>query len=287
VKALVIAERDIKGLLFSFRFLLSIFMSMWAVVFLQLTRAPVRDGASLASIFFYMSLLSLGLALLSSTSDVISREREKGTLSILLSQPVSNLDVILGKLLTVVFCIVIFLSVNLISFAIAYPSAANRYALSLFVSLLLSELAMGGMILIASTLTTRSMLVYTFAVLFYLIPSIAYGIAFTVSFLSNPGLDLVKPFLQRIDRVSFFTMAVALGGLEVFKFSRTWLVAEPPILKFLPVNVNSQRVFYHLSNPTLFNFSLFDVVLSGVGLIAIFTLAFFISTMLFGKVTVK
>ncbi len=93
------------------------------MVFIAMGDSSVIDFSSMTNIFLVLAFVQLGLILLIIpvlTAGSIAGERERQTLDLLLTAPVSSFSVILGKLLSSMCNVVLFIFTSLPSMALAF-----------------------------------------------------------------------------------------------------------------------------------------------------------------------
>jgi ABC-type transport system involved in multi-copper enzyme maturation permease subunit len=334
-KALAIAQKDIERLLKSVRFFFSMILASLVALGLLLlphfitTSQPVPSGAgtflssnlNLTLLFvFTLVLPGLILAFFISHSDILSRERSEGTISILFSQPVSNMSIVLGKFLTIVFTSLVFslLNVLLLGAALSSLGVTPFMFVPFFFAILLFQLSIGGLTLLFSSLFKRSFMVLVMVVFFYVILVILYSSQLTLSLdLSGLSGSLPPGVVQQMERslrdsesevrlIIMFTgilfgyatvplvntvlsgllsgLTGSLATLVPSGMSGSVLVKimEPPILRFIPINVNAQRLLYLLTSPNPAIETL-EIVASVFGLIGITALSLFLSLLVIRK----
>jgi len=173
----------------------------------------------------------LGLILSSSS---IAREREEGTLELILSTPIRSLDLILGKFLSITALIVIdILSVMLIAHYIFDVEVRGSILLLFFVQLLFLTGSIGLGLVISSVSATQlqgiqaSMLIAVVSIFLsgffyplesmpeaariiaYFIPLTYANFAFRNIMIKGNGLDVVYPYVGVLALYTFFTVFLA------------------------------------------------------------------------------
>jgi len=287
MKAIAITVKDVKRLLHGYRFYVSASLCVLVNVFLPLIKNLFKSPWERRIVFelwfikpyYAVTLISLGFALLISISDIVSREKDKGTLTFLFALPISSFDVVFGKFLVMLSVICIFSVLNSLSFVlIVYIYNRNTefsyfygstVMLSYFISIMLFQIAIGGLILFTSSIFKRSSLVPLAVIFLYLLPAVLYSKVFIDNLIANPEPVAetfhIKPFFAALYLRQYFPyifIAIMLFGLGVL-IEPSWLVYEPQVIKYLPLIVNAQRIFYKALIPE-FNIGLFDLLMSGI-----------------------
>ncbi|MCD8232450.1 MAG: ABC transporter permease [Clostridiales bacterium] len=119
------------------------------MVFSAMNYSSVIDFSSMTNIFLILAFVQLGLILLIIpvlTAGSIAGERERQTLDLLLTAPVSSFSVILGKLLSSMCNVVLFIFTSLPSMALAflYGGIQWRYLLVFLVMILVTAFFCGA-----------------------------------------------------------------------------------------------------------------------------------------------
>jgi len=241
---LVIAERELKTYFISpiAYVVLTIFTFLSGFVFYFFVRAMVNSVASRAmmsaqtgrppdpidmpglvvqSMFGFLSFVLL-LLLPMITMALFSEEKKRGTMELLLTAPVTDLQVVLGKFLAASTFYLILLSTTLVEIAIlfVYSQPAKGPILSALLGIVLYGLAIIAIGMFISTLTDSQVIsvILTFGVLMvlWLIDALARSASATtkaiLSYLSI--LEHTNDFLQGVvstSHVIFYLSFIALG----------------------------------------------------------------------------
>ncbi|WAA13633.1 ABC transporter permease [Fervidibacillus halotolerans] len=134
--------------------------------------------------FYYLSFLQLGLILFMTpglTAGIISGEREKQTLNILLTTPQSSLTIVLGKLLSSIsyLLILLFSSLPIYSFVFIYGGISPSQLVTVFMLYLITIFAIGSFSILFSTIIRKT------------IPAMVTSYALMVFFSAGTGILLV------------------------------------------------------------------------------------------------
>jgi len=319
VKALAIAQKDIKRLLKSLRFFFSIILSSLVALGILLF-SRLAGGQQMVSgvgmfvspslliqLVFTFTLPGLILAVLISHSDILSRERSEGTILTLFSQPVSNMAIIFGKFLTMGFTSLVFSLLNVLLLGVALsslgiassPLGAGSLLASFFFAALLFQLSIGGLALLFSSIFKRSFMVLVAVILVHAFLVIIYSSQLTLSISASPGSEATAQAMESTlkaaetgIKIVFMLFGIILGYAIVSvpntmtsslpsNLSSTQLVkvVEPPVFKFMPINVNAQRLLYFLTSPNP-QIEILEPVASVLGLVGITALWLFLSLLI-------
>lgn len=299
----VIAVKDIKSLVRSPRFYVSTLFSGAGILFFWFIGFPGWEWNPTAflRIIFTISLPCMGGAILFSVSDLISREREKGTITILLTQPVSDLSIVLGKFISALFCAITFATFNSLALASYYYSDVGEFlpfstGTLLFLSFVLFQLAVIGLALPLSTLIKRSIAVPLAVIIIYFAIAALYSFATVSTMAASPDAPWeIRVIIERPEVFILSILAFGLIGLEflisIQRFMRGLvIITEPEVIKYMPINVDAQRIFYYLlgTDQELVGLvGLSEAFLSGLALIATLLLGIISSTKLMRKVSAE
>lgn len=285
MKALAIALKDTKRLLESPKFYFSLFLASIAIVGLKvLFSAPSLPIPPMywAQFIFTFSLPCLGLAVLTSNSDILTSESSEGTILILFSQPISNASIILGKFLAMLFGSIIFAGLDslLIKFLHPYIWEATGFVseaqilVSFFFVALLFQLPIIALALLFSSFFRRSAMVTIVVILIYEALAILYA------------SQLIWSLPQRIPMVGigmliqiFVLLLGSVLGYDIVRITPAFSIREPELIKYIPINVNSQRLLYFLISPNP-EIKLVEVVISLLCLLAITTMSVILSLLI-------
>lgn len=281
MKAVAIAVKDIKGLLKSPRFFFSLLLSSLAIIGLKI----LYSGRILVSpiywthLIFTFSLPCLGLAILASNSDILTKERSAGTLLIIFSQPISDMSIILGKFMAMFFSSFVFASLNALLIKIMHPYiweitgflSEGELLGSFFVVALLFQLPIIGLTLLFSSMLKRSATVTIMVILIYQLLAVIYSSQLLWTLPGPMGLAQLSIVIQML-----FMLIGSILGYDLVMMVPFLNVKEPSVTKYIPVNVNAQRIFYFLVSPNP-EIGVFEIVLSVSSLIAIFVASLFLS----------
>ncbi|MGQ9465902.1 MAG: ABC transporter permease, partial [bacterium] len=186
MRALGIASKDTKKLLRSPKFYFSLFLASIAIVGLKvLSSAPFLPIPPMywARFIFTFSLPCLGLAILTSNSDIISSEFSEGTILVLYSQPVSNASIIFGKFFAMFLSSVIFTGFDTLLIKFLHPyiwettgfvSEAQILACFFLVALIF-QLPIIGLTILFSSIFKRSATVTIVVIFVYEALAILYA----------------------------------------------------------------------------------------------------------------
>jgi ABC-type transport system involved in multi-copper enzyme maturation permease subunit len=279
VKPLIIASKDIKMHLKSPKFIFSIPLSSSAIIGLRilfdsLHITPITiNPIFLMDVTFTLTLPCMGLALLLSNADIIARERSEGTILILFSQPISNTSIILGKFIATLFSGIIYIFTNILLLRILHP---YMFEISGFItegqlisSLLLAELIfilpIIGLTILFSLIFRRSVTVTIMVILIYETLAILYS--------SQLTLTLTLPIPLGVRRELIQILVILLGsilGYMMYTLGQLTplTIKEPPLIKYIPINVNAQRLLHFLISPSP-TIQISEIIISVSSLIAI------------------
>ncbi|MEM2690819.1 MAG: ABC transporter permease subunit [Candidatus Bathyarchaeia archaeon] len=277
MKALTLAFKDAKRLVKSPRFIFALLLSSFAVIGLRILLSTFLlqlFSIYVARFIFTFTLPFLLLAILVLNSDIMSYERSEGTILTLFSQPISNASIVLGKFLAMLSTSVAFTSFNALMIVMLHPYiwettgfiSQYQFLSSFFFAAMLFQLPVIGLTLLFSSLFKRSAVVTILVILACEIPAIIY--ASQLMWQVQNGAYTLLP-LHSVRQI--LTMLIgSILGYDLILTARVFRITfkEPEILKFIPVNVNAQRVYYFLSttNPDL---QVIDITFSIISLIAL------------------
>jgi ABC-type transport system involved in multi-copper enzyme maturation permease subunit len=294
MKFLVIAFKDIKEHLKGPKFYFSLFLSSLAIIGLRvlfdIMRIPAVaiNAIFLINLIFTLSLPFIGLALLLLNADALTKERSEGTILILFYLPISDTSIILGKFITIFLSGILYTFVNVLLLRILHPYifeatgfvTENQLIFSFFLAELLFLLPIIGLTLIFSLIFRRSATVIIMIILVYEVLAVLYSSQLVLT-LPTPfviGRELVQIFVILMGSVLGYMMYTAGLLIPVSGL----VIEEPPIIKYLPINVNAQRVFYFLTSPSP-RIQTLEVAISIFWLLLITIVLIFISLVLIKK----
>ncbi len=269
MKAAAIAERELRKIVSSRRFRISVVLG---TLFVVLSCNPrIVKGWSNPDIYLMMtfsySIPILGFAVLLAFSDIVSGDWENGTIDVLLTQPVSDSNIMLGKFIGAACAACILSVVNVllicISSLLLYGSMASLGAILL--SLLTYELffyAMLGLTIFFSTTARHAMSALVMTAFFYAFLVESYAIE---TMMNMKSADLMPAVL-----ILFVGMWVVWPAN---------LAYEPTsILKYIAPNVDAHRIVFSYFSPTAIAAQ--DVILSVVALLVIGTAGLMLSILI-------
>jgi len=291
MKVLIIASKDIKTHLKRPSFIFSIFLSSLAIIgprifFDYLDIAPVAlPPVFLVNLMFTFTLPCLGLALLLSNADILARERSEGTTLILFSQPVSNFSIIMGKFIAILFSSLIFALLNTLFIKILHPYiweirgflSEGQLLSSFFLAALIFQLPIAGLTLLFSSIFKRSVIVPIIVIFIYQILAIIYS--------SHLVVRLPAKFVVRHELIQIFIILLgSIFGYTLYALGedipvRGMAIEEPTAIKYMPINVNAQRLFYFLTSPDP-GIETFEVAISIFSLTMITAITLFLSLLI-------
>ena len=289
MKVLVIASKDIKRLLKSPKFYFSLFLASMAIVGLKiLFSAPFLPIPPMffAQFIFTFSLPCLGLAILTSNSDILSSENSEGTILILYSQPVSNASIVFGKFFAMFLSSVIFTGFDTLLIKFLHPymweatgfiSETQILACFFFVALLF-QLPIIGLTLLSSSIFRRSATITIVVILIYESLAILYASQLQWSIPQHvPGIAGLSILIQ-----IFILLLGSILGYDIVRITPILSINEPELIKYLPINVNSQRLLYFLilPNPEI---ALTEALISLLSIVMITTLSILLSFLIIKK----
>ncbi len=273
MKTIVMAEREFFRILSSKRFRVSILV---ANLFVVLSVNPVIAKAWKSPDYLIMNfsytIPFLGFATLFACVDVVSRERENGTINLLFTQPIPVHNIALGKFIGAVCAAGILSLVNVVTIYVIhillYGSTIGVDKVLLVLSTyMLFCYAVVGFTIFFSTIIKHSMPVFVLAAVFYffLVESYAFGTLANMKFLD-------------------------LGPLIVVLFVGMWVVwpanlaYEPnSILRYMAPNVDAHRIAFSYFSPNIIPAQ--EIGLSIVALLAIGTAGSALSILLLRRVS--
>lgn len=285
MKALVIAVKDIKMHWRSPMFIFSIFLSLLPIVGGRMLFEYIGAYIEIPPIFlvnliFTFSLPCLVLALLLSNASIISKERSEGTILTLFSQPISNASIILGKFVSIFSNSVIFSFVCILAIKIFHSYiwevtgfiSEGQLLTYFFFATLLFQLPIIGLTILTSSIFKRSAAVTIIVILIYEIPAVLYSSQLILSSSPPFGLNILQVLLILLGSIMGYIL-VRMPPLQV---------KEPSLVKYTPINVNAQRLFYFLTSPSS-EISILEVVISISSLIAITAVSLLLSLLVIRK----
>lgn len=289
MRALAIALKDAKRGLKSPKFYFSLFLASMAIVGLKvLFSAPFLPIPPMywAQFIFTFSLPCLGLAILMSHSDIISSERSEGTILVLYSQPVSNASIIFGKFFAMFLSSIIFTGFDtlLIKFLHAYIWETTGFvnetqilACFFFVALIF-QLPIIGLTLVSSSIFKRSATVTIAVILVYEALAILYASQLLWNIPQGvPGVTGLAIIIH-----IFVLLLGSILGYDIVRMTPVLSIQEPEVIKYLPINVNSQRLLYFLVSPNP-EIALPEVIISLLSIILITALSTILSFLVIKK----
>jgi ABC-type transport system involved in multi-copper enzyme maturation permease subunit len=256
VRALTITAKDTKRLLKSPKFYFSLFLTSMAIVGLKvLSSVPFLPlpPMFLARFIFTLSLPCLGLAILSSNSDIMSSEYSEGTILVLYSQPVSNASIILGKFFAMLLSSLIFTGFDTLLIKFLHPYiwettefvSETQILTCYFFAALLFQLPIIGLTLLFSSLFKRSATITIVVILIYETLAVLYASQLIWSVPQHvPGIAGLSILIQ-----IFILLLGSILGYDIVRITPALSINEPEVIKYLPINVNSQRLLYFLISP--------------------------------------
>lgn len=283
MKALVIASKDTKRLLKSPKFYFSLFLASIAIVGLKaLFYSPFLPIPPMfwAQFIFTFSLPCLGLAALTSNSDIISSENSEGTILVLYSQPVSNASIVFGKFLTMLLSSIIFTGFDTLLIKFLHPYIwettgfvnETQILACFFLVALIFQLPIIGLTILFSSIFRRSATITIVVILIYEGLAILYASQLLWSIPQHvPGIAGLAILIN-----IFILLLGSILGYDIVRVTQILTIHEPEVIKYLPINVNSQRLLYFLISPNP-EIALPEVIISLLSLIAITTLSIILS----------
>ncbi|MEM2146017.1 MAG: ABC transporter permease subunit [Candidatus Jordarchaeaceae archaeon] len=264
MKTFAITLKDLKRLLKSPRFYFSLFLASMAVVGIKvLFSLPFLPIPPMfwAQFIFTFSLPCLGLAILTSCSDIISSESSEGTLLTLFYQPISDFSIVFGKFLAMLTASVIFTALNtvLIKFLHSYIWESTAFVsesqilFCFFLVALLFQLSIIGLTMFFSSIFRRSSTVTIMVIVFYEALAIIYASQLFLGTQQGVSGDFSgSTVLSQIRQILVLLLGSLLGYdivSIIASLGPTISISEPEIIKYLPVNVDAQRILYFLISP--------------------------------------
>ena len=290
MKALAIALKDTKKLLKSPKFYFSLFLASMAIIGLKvLFSAPFLPISPMhwAQFIFTFSLSCLGLAILISNSDILTSEYSEGTILILFSQPVSNSSIIFGKFLAMLFCSAVFAGLDtlLIKFLHSYIWEVTGFVseaqvlVSFFLVTFLFQLPIIGLTLLFSSIFKRSATVTIVVILIYEALAILYAsqLVWKIPHNMPAGMVGIAMLIQ-----TFILLLGSILGYDIVRIAPALSIKEPEVIKYLPINVNSQRLLYFLISPNS-EIKPTEVIISSSCLLAITAVSLILSLLVIKK----
>lgn len=288
MRALAITLKDTKRLLKSPKFYFSLFLASMAIVGLKvLFSAPFLPIPPMywAQFIFTFSLPCLGLAILTSNSDILTSESSEGTILILFSQPVSNASIIFEKFLAMLFSSILFTGLDtlLIKFLHPYIWEATGFVseaqilVCFFLAALLFQLPIIGLTLLFSSIFRRSAMVIIVVILIYEALAVFYASQLIWSLPQHIPIVGIAMLIQ-----IFLLLLGSILGYDIVRITPAFSIKEPELIKYMPINVNSQRLLYFLISPNP-EIKLAEVVISLLCLLAITTMSLILSIVIIRK----
>lgn len=289
MKALTLASKDVKRLIKSPRFIFALLLSSLASVGLKIILSSILlqlFSLYIVRFIFTFTLPFLLLAILVSNSDIVSSERSEGTILTLFSQPISNASIVLGKFLAMLLTSVAFTSFNVLIITLLHPYVWEmtgfisqfQFSGSFFLAAMLFQLPIIGLTLLSSSLFKRSAVVTILVILAYEIPAIIYA-SQLIWQVAQDGVHIPAFSLIQV----LITLIGSILGYDLISI-RVPLVTiqEPELIRYIPINVNAQRLFYFLT-PMSPNLKVVDVLPSIISLIALTALTVILSLLVVRK----
>lgn len=259
MKALAIISKDTKKLLKSPKFYFSFLLASMAIIGLKILFSSLFLSISpmfWARFIFTFSLPCLGLAVLMSNSDILSSENSDGTILILYSQPISNASIFLGKFFTMLLSSLMFTGFDTLLIKFLHPYiwestgffSENQVLACYFLAALLFQLPIISLILLFSSIFKRSATIIIVVILLYEGLAILYASQLVWSipqYQHIPGIGGLAILAQ-----IFILLLGSILGYDIVRISPILSIHEPEVIKYLPINVNSQRLLYFLISPS-------------------------------------
>jgi ABC-2 type transport system permease protein len=210
----IIARKELKSLVYSpIAYIVAFFILL--IFGLYFYSIPIQHGvAVLHPVFGTLSFFILFLAPLM-TMKLVSEEKKKGTIELLLTMPVKPKDIILGKYLAILIIYLGIIAITLIHTLVLFINGNPELGvtLSIYLGVILQGMALLSLGLLMSTLTDSQVIAAVFSLLIGLLMMIVYMLS---ARMPAPWSDIFAEISFIKHLTSFFRGVVDLKDVAFF-----------------------------------------------------------------------